>query len=53
MGPSRRSFLQSAACGFGLTALRGLWADEPLAPRAPAARPPPPRVIVQVKHGGP
>jgi hypothetical protein len=52
-GPSRRSLLQSAACGFGLTALRGLCADEPLAPRAPAGRPRARRVIFLFMHGGP
>src|SRR6185369_9763784 len=55
-GFSRRDLLKGAACGFGLTALRHLFAeasDDPLAPRPSLQPARARRVIFLFMHGGP
>ena len=50
---TRRHALQAAACGFGWLALRGLAAENPLAPRVPHFAPRAKRVIFLFMRGGP
>ena len=50
---NRRHALQSAACGFGWLALRGMAAENPLAPRVTHFVPRAKRVIFLFMRGGP